>query len=336
MSTASGYCKLLGRRPALALGGIQFANGARIIDGLGFPKSGTSGTGMKSGFGPPKGSIYIDVTNGVQFVNKGSSSSVYWTPVSPFQHGLQAFDTDFRDGQGKALSDTAGTATLTGSGVRVHGAGMVETDAGLTASLSDQGPVGILQVGADSLEAAVLSAGFGTTPAFKPNANGTMVVEAKIAQSVAITVRSVYLGWTGSAIDALASIVTGATTVLTPAATIGDDFAGLYFDSGMTQAAEWFAPFDKANTSATIAATGAVDTGVAVAAAGTFQTLRVEIDADGSVRFFIDKVLVRTGAAASLTVGTALQPVLMVTSLSAAVKIMNIKRFSAWGVKVTV
>src|SRR5689334_23394668 len=97
----------MGRR-ALRSGGVQFQNGAVITDISGFPKSGPSGTLVDSnGQAIPKGSIVIDALTGVMFTNEGTTASPYWTPVSFQQRGLLGWYTDFRDGVGIAVSDTA-------------------------------------------------------------------------------------------------------------------------------------------------------------------------------------------------------------------------------------
>ncbi len=294
------------------------------------PTSGPSGSGAGTYAAP--GCLVRNTTNNGLFINSGTLASPYWTPIAFDQRGLFGGYTDFRDGIGKAAADTAATVTLAASGLRIHGSGIAQTDSGVTATVDDQGAVASLIASAADTRTAVLSFGFGTSPLFKPSANGMIVVEALVSQLSALTLRSFFLGFCGSAADALASVLTAVTATITPATTIGDDFAALYFDSRLTLNTEWFAPIDKANTSATIlvSATG-VDTGVVVAAAGTYQLLRVEVDADGGVRMFIDKVLVRTAAAASLTVGTALHPVMILDSTSSATKTALVKHFAAWG-----
>lgn len=314
--------------------GFQATNGARFFDGSGFPKSGTSGTGVNSrnGQGAPKGSIYVDVATGVAFVNEGSKESPYWTPVSFDQRGLMGWESDFRNGTGKAVSDTAATATLVRSGIRIHGQGIAETDSGLTVAMDDQGAVASLVTTDEAAHTAVLSVGTGTTPMFQPDQNGTCVVDVNVAQSSAITLRGCFLGFCGSAADALDPIMTYSGTTISFATTIGDDVAGLAFNVGLTATDRWFAPHDKGNANASIATTATgVDTGVDVAAAGTYQRLRVECDADGTVRMFIDKALVASFDAATLDVDEEIQPMFYIESTSAATKTALVKHFHAWG-----
>lgn len=321
--------------PAVVIAkGFQAANGARVFDGAGFPKSGTSGTGVitRTGQGAPKGSVYIDVNTGVKFVNEGSKTSPYWTPVSFDQRGLLGWHTNFRDAVGKALADTAASATVAGSGLRIHGQGIAEIDSGVTVAMDDQGPVATVTTTDEVAHTAVLSFGNGTTPLFQPDQNGTIVMDANIAQSSAITLRATVFGFCGSAADALDPIMTYSGTTISFATTIGDDVAALARSVGLTATDRWFAPHDKANTNASIATTATgVDTGVDQAAAGTYQRLRVECDADGAVRMFIDKAQVASFAAGCLDVDEEIHPILYVESTSTAVKSMLVKHFSAWG-----
>lgn len=314
--------------------GYQCANGVRYFDGSGFPKSGTSGTGMntRTGQGAPAGSIYTDTVTGVQFVNEGSKTSPYWTPVNFTQRGLYGWFTDFRDAVGKAVSDTAATATVGGSGLRVHGQGIAETDSGLTVAISDQGAVGSLVTTDEVAHTAVLSFGNGTVPLFQPDQNGTIAMDAVIAQSSAITLRATVFGFCGSAADALDPVLTYSGTTISFAATIGDDFAGLARSVDLTSTDRWFAPHDKGNANASIATTATgVDTGVDQAAAGTYQRLRVECDADGAVRVFIDKALVSSFDAGCLDTDEEIHPILYVESTSTATKTMLVKSYGAWG-----
>jgi hypothetical protein len=298
----------------------------------GSPTSGTAGTGANT-FAAPN-SLVRDVNTGVVYVNEGTLASPYWTPQNFSQRGLYGWFTDFRDGIGKALADTAATATLVGSGLRIHGQGIAEIDSGAVVTMSDQGAIARLTTTDEDAHTVVLSVGAGTTPVFQPDQNGTIVIDAIVAHVSAITLRSLFLGFCGSAADALDEVVTGATTTISFAATIGDDVAGLFFDTSLTDGDRYFAPHDAGNANASIATTATgVDTGVDVAAAGTFQRLRVEVDADGGVRCFIDKVLVATFAAATLDVDEELHPVLILGSASAAVKSLDVTQFGAWGVR---
>lgn len=322
-----GSKKVLGAAAFEMLGG-----NVRLYSGEGVPKSGTAGTFPNA----PQGSVYFDKTTKATFVNEGASPSPYWSPTAPNQRGLLAYQTDFRDGVGKAVADTAATATITGSGLRVHGSSIADTDAGLTIAVDSAGSgcIGSLITGNENPDAAVLSFGFGTNPLFKPSVNGTIVVDALVAQSSAITSRSFFLGFLGSAADAIAAPITGSGTTISFAATFSDEIHGLCFSSALTDSDGWFAVHDKANTNASIATTATgVDPSLTKAAGDVYERLRVEVDADGAVRMFVDKVLVASFAAGTAATTTALHPVMVQNTLAVANATALVKSFAAWGLR---
>lgn len=294
--------------------------------GLGGPLSGTTNGTMKNIAG--YGSFYIDLTNGNVFINEGTAASPYWTPIGFDGDKLLAWKTDFRDGVGKAVADTAATATIPGSGIRVFGNDVTQTDSGLTVAIGTDGPIASLIASATSGKLAALGVGITTSVPYKPSSHGPLVVDALISNLSAITARRVFLGWLGTAADALATPFTGSTLTITM---VQDDGMGLLVDTGLTATARFFAPHNKADEAATILTTATgVDTGVDLAAAGTYQRLRVEISLLGTMTCFIDKVEVSSIALAA-TPGTVLAPVLAITSLASATKTMLIKKFGAWG-----
>lgn len=341
MAGAKRQYNNLGGRIALA-GGFQIKNGIAIDSGTGFPESGTSGTTVRDGVGAPPMSLYVDESTGVVFVNEGTAASPYWTPVSFTQRGLFGWHTDFNTGSTGALVDTTFIINTLGvpvavtevqpmmsNGLQLHGQGMDETDAGLTVAITDQGAVASLICTNEDAHIAVISPGTGTTPAFQPDQNGTIVVDANVAFS-SLTACAGFIGFCGSSAAALDPIMTYSGTTISFAATIGDDVAGLAWSSELTDNDRWFAPHDKGNANASIAtsATG-VDTGVDVVAS-TYQRLRVECDADGEVRVFIAKVLKATFTAC-LDADEEIQPMFFVESSTAGTKTATMKHFSTWG-----
>jgi hypothetical protein len=323
----------MGRRIGL-MGGLAFYDNGGLNVGTGFPASGTAGTTVKGGRGASPGSMYMDTSSGVMFVNEGTAASPYWSPVTYDQRGLMGWYWDGRDGTGKANADTGATATLAGSGLRIHGDAVHETDSGFVVTMSDQGPVATIADTGATGEAVAISVGTGTTPVYQPDQNGTMVVDAVVSNLTAITNRSMFFGFCGSASDVLSEPCTGATSTISFATTFGDDVAGLFFDTGLTDADGWFAVHDKDNANASILTTATgVDIGVTVAAASTYQRLRVECDANGTVRMFVDKALEATFSAA-LEVTEEVQPVLVVAAQTTAVQSYLLKQFSTWGARV--
>ncbi len=315
----------------LDVAGLGLTGNTRILAGTTLPKSGTAGTFKNCA----AGSLYFATTSRTFFVNEGSAGNPYWTPTNFNQRGLLAWASDFRDGVGKAHSDTAATATIGGSGLRIHGQGIAETDSGAVITMSDQGAICRLTTTDEDEHTVVMSVGNGTTPVYQPDQNGTIVVDAKVSHATAITLRGFFFGFGGSAADALDPMINGSTTTISFANTIADDIAGMCMDVGLTDADGIFCVTDKGNANASIATTAtSVDPSVTVAAAGTYQRFRVEVDADGAVRMFVDKILKATFAAGTLDTDEEIHPILQIISESAAVVALDVQHFHTWGARV--
>lgn len=289
------------------------------------PSSGTSGTGVNI-CGP--GSTYINITTGVVYINEGSAASPYWTPVNFQQAGLLSWFTDFRDGVGEALSATNATATIPGSGIRVFGQGIAETDSGVSVAVAENGPIATVTTTDEAAHLVAMGVGLTTSVPFQPDTHGPLVVDAEIAMSSAITLRSLFLGFLGTLADALDPPVTGSTVTAT---LVQDDLAGVIFDVGLTDADRLYAVHNKSNEAATQdVTTEGRDTSTDFPAADVYTRLRVEISALGAMTVFKDKVQIASITAA-LDVDEEVGPCLLVRSTSTAVKTMLVKRFAAWG-----
>lgn len=304
------------RRPQFNRTGVAF------ISGSGSPKSGTSGTGVKVA---GKGSMYSDVSNGSLWTNEGTSGAPYWSPVGGINGaggGLWGVETDFRDGVGTALAATDGSVTVAGSGLRIFGQGIAETDSGAVANAAGEGGTTMRLTTTDEVAHTVA---IGTAAGvYQPDQHGMGLIDVEVSNATAITLRGMGVGFVGLAADAFDPPITTATTVTT---LVLDDLFLLHFNVGYTDVDRYFVGHNKSDAAATQStAAGGRDTGVDVAAAGTYQRLRVEIDADGAGRIFIDKSLVFS-AAAMVDVDEELSPVLYLESTSTAVKSLDVRRF---------
>lgn len=134
----------------------------------------------------------------------------------------------------------------------------------------------------------------GTEVVFSPSLMGPLAVEARVELRI-ITTTSVFVGFMGVNADDVAEPVTstGATMTLAAAA-----LAGFIFDSQLT-AKEWHMPYN-GGTATAPTASGDVNSSVLPVAAESV-VLRVEIDPDGTVRWYIDGVLKQTVANAVST-----------------------------------
>lgn len=312
-------------RNAIAILNNWVRNNVFHFVGYDAPLSGTSGTGVNV-CGP--GSTYIDITRGVKYINEGSSASPYWTPINFQQAGLLSWFSDFRDGIGEVSSATNATATIPGSGIRVFGQGIAETDSGFPITIAEGGPVGALTTTDETAHLAALGVGITTSVPFQPDTHGPLVVDAEVAMSSAITARSLFLGFLGTLADALDPPVTATTITAT---LVQDDLAGVIYDSALTDADRLYAAHNKSNEAATQdVTTGGRDTGVDFPAADIYTRLRVQISLLGHMTLFKDKVQIGYIENA-LDVDEEVGPCLLVRATATAVKVMLVKRFAAWG-----
>lgn len=288
----------------------------------GAPSSGTSGTLVNEAEAK---ALLIDTTNGVLFVNEGTRTSPYWTPTSFNQAPLWGVFSDFRSQVGIAVADTATEFIIPDSGLRVFGQGLAETDAGLVVQTAGEGG-NVGRCTTTDEDGHVIAIGM-EAGVMQPDQHQLLVVDCEVTQVSAITLRAMFCGFIGTAADALDPPVTGSTVTAT---LVQDDLAGLHFDVGYTATSRYYAVHNKSDEAASQTVnTGSRDTGVDVSTAGTYQRLRVEINATGGMTAFINKAQVFSLATA-LDADEEVSPVLALESTSAAVKSMDVKRFAAW------
>ncbi|MCP4225232.1 MAG: hypothetical protein GY773_17985 [Actinomycetia bacterium] len=272
----------------------------------------------------PKPSNALGTAGSNLLINEGTSSTPYWTPVAIGAGPIWGVETDFRDGVGKAVADTDGTLTIPGSGLRVFGQGIDEDDSGLVAQTAAEG--GIEARLTTTNETAHVAAVGMSAGVMQPDQHDVMVVDVELSNVSAITLRSMFVGFIGTAADALDPAVTGATTTAT---LVQDDLAGVFFDVGLTDGDRLYGVHNKSNEAATQDLTADGDTSTNIAAAGTYQRIRVQISRAGAMTVYVNKASVYTYATA-LDADEEVSPVLYLESTSAAVKSLDIRRFSAW------
>lgn len=300
--------------------------GVAVAQGEYGPTSGTTGTGAGTWATP--GALYFDNVNMVLYVNEHTLASPYWTPTSFDQRGLLGVFTDFRDGAGKAVANTDASTTVPGSGIRVFGQGIAETDSGLTVAYSEGEPVASLI--ATNEDAHLAAIGMGASgQLFQPDTQGPLVIDVDVAMSSAITTRAAFLGFLGALADALDPAFTFATTVITH---VLQDAAGVVYSSEMTDADLLMGTFTKggAPTTNDIATDTSLNSGVNFPAAGTYNRLRVEINRGGDMRVFQDKVQILLEVDA-LDADEEVAPVFYVESTDTNTKTALLKHFAAWG-----
>lgn len=309
----------------------------RTVDGPVY--SGTSGT--LAGVAETDTVVYCKNSK-THYVNEGTAASPYWTPANFESPGLLAVYEDFRglqadilSGAVPAITDT-GTVNYTSKGARVVGLGLAETDAGLAAGTDVEGSfVGRITATNENAKGTGLAGS--VVAQFQPDTHAPLVVDVTLTNVSAITTRSLFVGWCGAVANDLAPPITGSTTTATFAP---DDVAGLFQSTGLTDADGIFGVSEKSNTAGT--QTGLSTADATLAAAGTYQRFRVEVQADGTTVGFVDKAQVvkikgATGAGTHATTTTALDadeeviPLVILGSLTTSTASADIKRFAFWG-----
>lgn len=307
----------------------------RTVDGPVY--SGTSGT--LAGVAETDTVVFCKNSK-THYVNEGTAASPYWTPTSFSSPGLLAVYEDFRSlqadilgGSVPAITDT-GTVNYTSNGARVVGLGLAETDAGLAAGTDVEGSfVGRITATNENAKGTGLAGS--VVAQFQPDTHAPLVVDVELTNVSAITTRSLFVGWCGAVANDLAPPVTGSTTTATFAP---DDIAGLFQSTGFTDADGLMAVSEKSNTAGTQTSLTASAT---LAAAGTYQRFRVEVQADGTTVAFVDKAQVAvipgaSGAGAhadaeALDADEEVIPLVILGSLTTSTASADIKRFAFWG-----
>jgi len=136
-------------------------------------------------------------------------------------------------------------------------------------------------------------ASIGTNVCFSPVLNGPLVLEARL-ELAALTARNVFVGFaTANAAD-----VAEPATALTVTITKVVPCVGFLLDSQLTSATYWHMPYILA-TDTTQTSTGVIASQAAVAA--ECDVLRIEVDPNGTARWFINGKLEQTKASAATT-----------------------------------
>lgn len=193
----------------------------------------------------------------------------------------------------------AGTAVPRQLGpFRVVGQGIAEIDAGAP-RLSTQGGA----VRLTTTNETEHTTGIETNVGFVAGAGGPIVMEARV-QFENLDTKTAFIGFTDIAIASdvpslETDLITGATTTLTLTAS---DLVGFYLSSELTDDEDWHGVYNGGTTTGATAS-GNVDLDDD-AVAGEWQVLRLEIDPNGTARWYTDGTLRQTTAGAvSTTVG---------------------------------
>jgi hypothetical protein len=144
----------------------------------------------------------------------------------------------------------------------------------------------------------------GTGTVFSPSLNGPIALETRVEMRV-LTTRSIFIGFTDANADDVAEPQTATGTTMTP---VASDYCGFVFDSQLTgdSANDWHAVFNGGDSTASTTSTDLdldeVPTG------GDSQVFRVEIDTNGTARWYVDGKIkkTQTGAVSTTVVQAAI------------------------------
>lgn len=168
---------------------------------------------------------------------------------------------------------------------------LAETDTGVVSLDKSPGWVRVSNNNEDGKGAA-----FATAVAFSPVLNGTLVLEARV-ELAALTARNCFVGFTNVAADDIAEPATVSTTTITY---VASSVIGFVFDSQATLNDRWLCVQSGGTATAkTVAAD--VDAANNIITAADTQILRIEIDPNGTARWYIDGKLVQTIVGAAST-----------------------------------
>lgn len=169
-----------------------------------------------------------------------------------------------------------------------------ETDTGVVALGIVSGAVRLSGNNEDGKGAALTS-----DLVFSPALMGPLVIEARV-QMQALTTRSIFIGFCGTIADDVAEPVTSTTVTHTLVAT---NLCGFVLDSQLTAADAWHCCYNGGSTTGQTVSTSTTSGVSAVAA--EWDVLKLEIETNGTARFWINGNLESTVVGAVST--TALQ-----------------------------
>jgi len=194
------------------------------------------------------------------------------------------------------IAETAASRTL--GKFRVVGQASTETDAGITIDESTIPLNGVCTLITDNADKA--TTGLATSKAFEAASCGTMVAEMRIQFADMLTKCFVFAFTNENAdgVDIEDDTISTSGTTLTISA---DDFVGFWFEAETTAYTTSWHGIYKGGTTTEPTLSTEVDFPLNLIVAGDWQILRIEIDPDGTARWYIDGTLLQTVAGACST-----------------------------------
>lgn len=197
--------------------------------------------------------------------------------------------TDFVQGVGAAFNELEGDI----GAFRIFGNGINEADSGAFTIATNSG--GVRLTTTDEAEHAAM---IGTNLIMSAGTNGTLVLETRV-QFNNLDTKTAFIGFSDVAANAAileGGIISGSTATLTLTAS---DLCGFYLSAELTEDEMWHFAHNGGSVAGVTSST-ALESGVD-AVAGEWDVLRVEIDPNGTARWYINGVLEKTLAGAVAT-----------------------------------
>ena len=191
------------------------------------------------------------------------------------------------------IAETAASGAM--GDFRIIGDGTEDVDSGITIdeATAPLSGVGIFTTTNEDKHSVYLA----TSLCLDPALMGPIVCETRV-QFADLDTKAFFMGITDTNADVLSmedDMIVGATETLTLTAS---DFCGFYLDDALTEDEMWHAVYTGGSTTGETDSTNIelVDTVV-----GEWQILRLEVDPNGTARWYIDGVLLKTLAGAVAT-----------------------------------
>ena len=158
----------------------------------------------------------------------------------------------------------------------------------------------------------------GTETSLSVSLMAPIIIECR-CKMAALTNREIFIGLCGNFDDNQDEILTGSTGTLT--LTAESDLCGFFFDSGLSESVKWYMPYNGGTTTGETDASEVVSTVTPVAT--EFDILRLEVDNNGTARWFINGELEQTveGAISTTTVMSAMIAVVYTASAVATLDV---------------
>ena len=214
------------------------------------------------------------------------------------------------------VAETADDNMMIGD-FRLIGQGIAEADSGAVALESD-GLSGVAQL--TTTNEAEHTCGLATSKCFDVALMGPLIAEARV-RFTDLDTKECYFGWTDVNDDTAileGGNIHGATTIITLTAS---DLCGFHLSAELTDDEDWHMVYNGGTTTGETVSTNIDADDDAVA--GEWQVLRLEIDPNGTARWYIDGVLKQTVTGAVSTT-TDLACILMVEAKGTAVESVDV------------